>query len=619
MSQIYSKQLNFPLSGSFTGSLLGSASYATTASYALNAGTGTSSPTYYIATGSVTASVSPTQNVFTVVSGSTSLLSVSSSRVVIIPGSLSFSANAGNIIALSNGSTIFSDSNNVLRIVNGVYNIFNASLESSYLSTITLGSLNFNSLLISSSGQFEYRSVLDSGGNPYFNITKGYAGANRNLLGANEIVLQVNNKYNGNPTNGGISRGIYVDLLTSGFSSYRAIETTTGNVTLNTTSGNTIIGSTTDSGFKLDVNGTTRSQGKLTVSTGGATIVGNTDITGSFNVDNINGVLTLSSGSNRTLTLNALSSSIIFNRQGSYTIELGYNGSKGIYAQDYTGGTAGDYINFTGKQGNFDTIQAGQGLSANQYAALNLVGRGYSGNNNIASINLKNSFSTNTTRMIIYDNAITGSPISILPTDGNLLVGTTTDLGYRLNVSGSGNFTNGLTVTGSTNIQLNGGVNTFSVNSSGSYNAFISVTTSSVTIGSTQTGGSPGSNTSHFYAPANGNLTVLGQVNKLTKAALATYSDTAYDETTANNNRLNVQGYGTTSATVNTILVDKNNRVLLKVLDDGSTTISGSLTVSGSFILPTTSSTSPTIGSAYWSGSFLYVYNGTRYMSSSFA
>ena len=39
MSKLHNKQLLFPLSGSFTGSLLGSASYALTASYAMNAGT----------------------------------------------------------------------------------------------------------------------------------------------------------------------------------------------------------------------------------------------------------------------------------------------------------------------------------------------------------------------------------------------------------------------------------------------------------------------------------------------------------------------------------------------------------------------------------------------------
>jgi hypothetical protein len=41
------------------------------------------------------------------------------------------------------------------------------------------------------------------------------------------------------------------------------------------TGNNLLIGTTTDAGFKLDVNGTTRSQGKLTITTGGAEITGN--------------------------------------------------------------------------------------------------------------------------------------------------------------------------------------------------------------------------------------------------------------------------------------------------------------------------------------------------------
>jgi hypothetical protein len=59
----------------------------------------------------------------------------------------------------------------------------------------------------------------------------------------------------------------------------------------------------------------------------------------------------------------------------------------------------------------------------------------------------------------------------------------------------------------------------------------------------------------------------------------------------------------------------------------GDTVLSGSVTVSGSmlmspsssFVLPLTASSSPLIGSAYWSGSLLFIWNGTRYMSSSFA
>jgi len=47
--------------------------------------------------------------------------------------------------------------------------------------------------------------------------------------------------------------------------------------------------------------------------------------------------------------------------------------------------------------------------------------------------------------------------------------------------------------------------------------------------------------------------------------------------------------------------------------------IFGTLRVSGSFILPLSQSATPQTGSAYWSGSFLFVYDGTQYRSSSFA
>jgi hypothetical protein len=53
----------------------------------------------------------------------------------------------------------------------------------------------------------------------------------------------------------------------------------------------------------------------------------------------------------------------------------------------------------------------------------------------------------------------------------------------------------------------------------------------------------------------------------------------------------------------------------------GSLIMTGSIFMSpsSSFVLPLTASSSPLIGSAYWSGSLLFIWNGTRYMSSSFA
>ena len=52
----------------------------------------------------------------------------------------------------------------------------------------------------------------------------------------------------------------------------------------------------------------------------------------------------------------------------------------------------------------------------------------------------------------------------------------------------------------------------------------------------------------------------------------------------------------------------------------GSLRVTGSLVMAptSSFVFPLTSSVAPPTGSAYWSGSFLFVYNGTRYMSASF-
>jgi hypothetical protein len=63
----------------------------------------------------------------------------------------------------------------------------------------------------------------------------------------------------------GITRGIYVNPTITAAADFRAIETTVGKVILGSTSGNVLIGTTTDAGFRLDVNGTGRYQNALTV------------------------------------------------------------------------------------------------------------------------------------------------------------------------------------------------------------------------------------------------------------------------------------------------------------------------------------------------------------------
>jgi hypothetical protein len=79
--------------------------------------------------------------------------------------------------------------------------------------------------------------------------------------------------------------------------------------------------------------------------------------------------------------------------------------------------------------------------------------------------------------------------------------------------------------------------------------------------------------------------------------------------------------YGFPSLTTPTVIDSQSLATTGSNTFIGNQIITGSLIIypSGSFVLPLTSSDSPQTGSAYWSGSFLYVYNGTRYMSSSFA
>jgi hypothetical protein len=71
---------------------------------------------------------------------------------------------------------------------------------------------------------------------------------------------------------------------------------------------------------------------------------------------------------------------------------------------------------------------------------------------------------------------------------------------------------------------------------------------------------------------------------------------------------------GTDTTTNKKLILYPNNQHQMT----GSLDVSGSLKVKA-FILPTAAPTTPSVGSAYWNGSLLYVWNGSRYMSSSFA
>jgi hypothetical protein len=77
---------------------------------------------------------------------------------------------------------------------------------------------------------------------------------------ANATAFSYEGTINQTGTATGITRGIYINPTLTAAADFRAIETTNGKVIFGGT-GNVLIGTTTDAGFKLDVNGTARVKG----------------------------------------------------------------------------------------------------------------------------------------------------------------------------------------------------------------------------------------------------------------------------------------------------------------------------------------------------------------------
>jgi hypothetical protein len=111
-------------------------------------------------------------------------------------------------------------------------------------------------------------------------------------------------------------------------------------------------------------------------------------------------------------------------------------------------------------------------------------------------------------------------------------------------------------------------------------------------------------------------------VGSLSGSTLAPFLNTVDNSTIIGNlSQAFVNAVGST-LTNNIILMDGQSNIKYR-WDGTQNNIYGNLVISGSisgssFILPTTSSASPQTGSAYWSGSLLFIWNGSRYMSSSF-
>ena len=205
--------------------------------------------------------------------------------------------------------------------------------------------------------------------------------------------------------------GIYnttsdISLLTegSGKIKFAAGGVSTAQMTLFAT-GNLGINTTTDAGFRLDVNGTARVQGQLTVTNGGAA----------------------------SIQLNAASARITIGSAGNYFNRL----------ETYSAGVFGFVNDNTGTEvfriSNKTIWTSGVSTGFNLLDTLTLTGQLFGINTATPAIQMNvftNTGSGTTVKRVQLFNGDTGK-IVLNETGGNVLIGTTTDAGFKLDVNGT--------------------------------------------------------------------------------------------------------------------------------------------------------------------------------------
>lgn len=404
-------------SGSFTGSLQGTSSFAISASWAPSSTLSTS----FISTGSVTASVNTTGNIFTVASSSANLLTVSSSGMVTV-------ATSGSANTMR------------LYIAGGIYPVIE-----------TLGN---NEILLKTNNQDRLKVADNVTTNVPLRFGTPPGGVTVPLIrpgtGIRFIDMQLV---------AGLSGSVRGDILIQSGSLVAqggGFSVTTGStsyINVFPSNGNVFIGSTPiDGGFKLDVNGTIRSQntnytlpsiwyGGL-MQAGIETYIGSSTTASRAIWGNASGnALTLAGNSRFGGTAGAM---VVIGALYDFSTTSEYPNSVpllriGYDSGDWFGDTTQALSNTT-----FETIQIRQ--------KYNVTG------------------STNRLIGIDYDPVFVNQPqthYAAIFRSGFVGIGTSTPSSL-LDVSGSGRFTNGLTISGS-------------LNTSGSSHTLIGSTTIGVT------------------------------------------------------------------------------------------------------------------------------------------
>jgi hypothetical protein len=204
--------------------------------------------------------------------------------------------------------------------------------------------------------------------------------------------------------------------------------------------GNLAVGTTTDAGYKLDVNGTGRFSGTVTTN-------------GEFNVNpsSGDGILRILTASTERAAVRANATKFII-EVGTFGERLSINNSSGLltYTGAATFSSSVDIATSTGTSLVYSLTPTGWNGAKHRLTVPT------SGNTSMWSWNWNGSArdyaSYGSSNIQLADNVITfsngtGNPSEVARFNGtNLLVGTTTDAGYKLDVNGTGRFSTSLTV-----------------------------------------------------------------------------------------------------------------------------------------------------------------------------
>jgi hypothetical protein len=426
---------SYNISGSFSGSFQGNG--AGLNNIPSSAIVGLSST--QIASGAVSASVSTGTGSFTVTSGSSTFMFVSSSGNVGVgtttPASIldildTTSAGSGS---LSNPALNINQTWNTTGTPTAInLNVTNISSSNTAGSPSMLLDLKLNGsrrFRILSNGSIDPGQQGSSIGRTGYN---DYLYGSFNSGGAH-IGYHANSGLNGFITSGGQVLSIG-QVWSGGPNAYVQFYANNSQVMRFTTTTNVLIGTTTDAGFKLDVNGTTRLNGATTLG-------GNTNYT----VNDFQ----FTDGTFTRLRFQPTRSYIIAPNGASIELKSSMTSGYGAQFLGVNGSNiSGSVFQFT----NSYSGNLGIGTFQNVVEITPTgVGNGNSGTPTLRGLYL-NILTTNFARTIALESTI--GDILLGTTSGSVSIGTSTDTGHKLTVSGSGtsgsvNLNNTLYVSGS--------------------------------------------------------------------------------------------------------------------------------------------------------------------------